>query len=369
MKVYLFIIAWIVIVGFISKGSEINELFDGHEEKRTNHAYALIIISVLILFTGLRSSVGDTYNYIKSFNGLNVHETSILKIFREYDGYYLFRSYEYLVKKFVSDDSQVFLFGMALMTGVGLMTGFRRISCNYSFSLLLFMLAGKFTWLMNGIKQGLAVAIVFMAIKHITAEEKKYKYFIYLFIAYLVHPSAIIMLPAYFFVKSKPWSMRMVVAILLSLLAVTFVGEFTDLLNFMTEDTVFEQNAAILENDDGSNIMRFFVAAVPAVLAFLKKDEVEAMNLPTVNVMINMSVITACLYLISTFTSGVLMGRLPIYFELTGYALIPWLLENVYDKNDAKIFKIACIGCYIVFFYFQVWGLEYTSDTLGIYLY
>ncbi len=369
MQIYIFIIVWIVIVGFMSKGFEVTELIEGREEKRSNYTYAILGFSLIILFTGLRSSVGDTLTYILNFYNLNVDDKSLFDVLFKSEGYQLYQAYGYLVKKYISEDPTDYLFGIALISGAFAMIGFRRYSPNYTFSLVLFMLSGKFVWMMNGIKQFAAAALLFMVTREISATDKKYKYFVYIFIAYLIHPSAVILLPAYFILKGKPWSLRIVLSMGLSVLAVAFVGEFTDLLGFLTEDTVFEGGVAQFAEDDGSNIMRFFVAAVPAVLAFLKKDEVEAIATPTINVMINMSVLSACCYLVATFTSGILMGRVPLYFELSGYCLIPWLLENVYEEKDEKIFKIVCIACYAVFFYFQVWGLEYTSSTLGLYYY
>lgn len=369
MEVYLFMIFWIVLVGFMSKGSEVTEIIDGYPEKRCNYTYSILMFSVIILFTGLRSSVGDTYNYITNFKNLDVEGTTLFKIFAEKDGYQLYTAYGYVVKKFISEDYTVYLFGIALISGVSAMIGFRRCSTDYAFSLLLFMLSGKFVWMMNGIKQFSAAALVFMAMKYITAEEKKYKYFVYLAIAYLIHPSAMIVLPVYFIVKGKPWSPKILTIIGVAILSVAFVGEFTSFLDFLTNDTVFENSVDQFANDDGANIMRFVVAAVPPLLALLKKKEVEEKATPMINVMINMSVITACCYLVATFTSGILMGRVPLYFELSGFALIPWLLDNVYDSKDRKTLRILCVFFYAVFFYFQVWGLEYTSKTLGLYLY
>lgn len=369
MEVYLFMIFWIVFVGFISRGSEVIENIDGHAEKRCNYTFSILMFAVIIFFTGLRSSVGDTVTYIKNFNNLDAQGMSLSSIWSADGGYKLWVTYGYVVKKFISEDATVYLFGIALISGSFAMIGFRRTSCDYAYSLVLFILSGKFVWMMNGIKQFTAAALIFMALKYITDNKKRYKYFAYVFIAYLIHPSAIIMFPAYLIVKGKPWSVKIILTMFLSVLAVGFVGEFTSFLDFLTEDTVFENSTKQFADDDGANIMRFFVAAVPPILAFLKKDEVEEQAPATVKVMINMSVITACCYLVATFTSGILMGRVPLYFELSGYALIPWLLDNVYSDKDRKIFRILCIFCYVVFFYFQVWGLEYTSKTLDIYLY
>ena len=89
MKVYLFMILWIVVVGFISRGSEVTETINGREEKRTNYTYAILMFAVIIIFTGLRSSVGDTLTYIKNFNRLDVENTSLLNILKNNEAYHV----------------------------------------------------------------------------------------------------------------------------------------------------------------------------------------------------------------------------------------------------------------------------------------
>lgn len=369
MIVYLFMIFWIVLIGFISKGSEVTEIIGGREEKRSNYTYAILSFSVVIIFTGLRNYFGDTGNYMAGFNRLDVESTTLLKTLKESDGYQLFHAYGYIMKKYVSTDYVPYLFGIALFSGACTIIGYRRYSCDYTYSLLLFMLSGKFTWMMNGIKQYAAAALIFMALKYTVSEKKRYKYFLYTVIAYFIHPSAVIMLPVYFIIKAKPWSAKILITIGATLLSVTMVSEFTDLLNFLTEDTVFEGSTNQFASDDGANILRFFVAAVPPVLALIKRREVEEKAPPVINVMINMSVIAACCYLIATFTSGILVGRVPLYFELSGYALIPWLFDNVYDKKDSKLLRIFCLFFYAIYFYVLFWGIGYASRVLNIYKY
>ena len=129
MKVYLFMILWIVVVGFISKGSEVTETINGREEKRTNYTYAILMFAVIIIFTGLRSSVADTFTYIKNFDRLDVESTSLVNIFKNNEGYQLYSAYGYIVKKFISEDATVYLFGIALISGIFAMIGYRGMPC------------------------------------------------------------------------------------------------------------------------------------------------------------------------------------------------------------------------------------------------
>jgi ATP-dependent Clp protease ATP-binding subunit ClpX len=54
------------------------------------------------------------------------------------------------------------------------------------------------------------------------------------------------------------------------------------------------------------------------LLSMLGSSYIRDVDNPVVNVCVNMSIITAGLYLISMVTSGVFIGRLPIIFSLQG---------------------------------------------------
>ena len=73
----------------------------------------------------------------------------------------------------------------------------------------------------------------------------------------------------------------------------------------------------------------------------------------------NASMITMALYLVSMVTSGIYVGRLPIYTSLYGYMLLPWVIDQIFEKNSAILVKVLMIVCYLGFFYYQMhftWG-------------
>ena len=69
-----------------------------------------------------------------------------------------------------------------------------------------------------------------------------------------------------------------------------------------------------------------------------------------INLCVNCSVITTALYVISAVTSGIYFGRLPIYTSLTGYILLPWLINHMFEKKSAVLVKIMMYGFYFLFF-------------------
>jgi len=123
-----------------------------------------------------------------------------------------------------------------------------------------------------------------------------------------------------------------------------------------------------LETYSGSNWLRIPIAAAPAIIALVSRKKIEDTAPKYINICINMSLVSACIYLVAAFTSGIHMGRMPIYFELYGFVSLPWLLDNAFDKETGKTVKIVCVVCYLIMYYLISWGTPYFSRILEIYM-
>ena len=112
-------------------------------------------------------------------------------------------------------------------------------------------------------------------------------------------------------------------------------------------------------NDDGTNIIRVLVYSVPMVMGFVGRKYVRQANNPAINICINCTIVTTALYMISTVTSGIYIGRLPIYTTLMGYMALPWLVNHMFTRSSARFVKAAMVVLYMVFYYYQtsgIWG-------------
>ena len=67
-----------------------------------------------------------------------------------------------------------------------------------------------------------------------------------------------------------------------------------------------------------------------------------------------MSIITAGIYVISMVTSGIYIGRLPIYTSLFNYILLPWELDEMFSFSTRKLMYMIMILSYMVFYYVQM---------------
>lgn len=377
MKLYWFILIWVSMWGILSSGYSKRVSFQTIDnrslvENRTNAFFAIVIFSVIILFSGLRSGVADTYAYIKMFNEYPTTLLEAIEVITDENAREPgFRLLSILFKSFISQDYHAWLFVIALITGICIMIPLYKYSCNFGVSAFLFVASCQFTWMLNGIRQFLVAAVLF-ACTPLILRKKPIPYIVTVLLLSSIHTSALIMIPAYFIVDSEPWSKKTMLFVGCIILAMLFTSEFTSILDTVVENSDYASSMhEFKDTDDGTNIIRILVESVPVILAFIYRRKIKDKLTPIIKISINMSLIASGLYIISKIArSGIMLGRLPIYFSLYNLILLPWLLNNIFERNEKRLVCYTMVICYIGFFYFQMcvaWGgLEYVSDVLKL---
>ena len=343
---------------------------NGQQEKRARWIQAIIFFGVVIFFCGLRSGIADTGTYIHMFK--NYYPNSVSAIEWNDDikdkGFYLLTT---MYKQFVSSDWQGWLFLIALISGVCTMRAFKKYSVDFGFSCFLFIATTIFTYLVNGMRQYICVAIVFACID-LVLERKLIKFLMLILLLSTIHVSVIIFIPVYFIMNIKPWSIQMFIVILIALVFGLFFEQLFPMFSGLLEETQYEGYISYIETQGvGSNVIRLAIAAIPCVLAFLGRQTVREEGNSLVNVCVNMSVINLCLYFVATFSSGMVMGRMTIYFDIFNLLLLPWLLKHVFTSKSRRIITLLCVFFYTIYFYYQMvltWNIGYESSLLRLYL-
>ena len=213
----------------------------------------------------------------------------------------------------------------------------------------------------NGIRQFLAVAVWFACFP-LLLKRKYISLVIIILVLSTIHGSALLLLPMIFIVQGKAWNKKTMFFIVCVLLAIIFVDRFTTILDDMLVSTQYEDlvSSEVWQQDDGTSLIRVLVYAVPTVLALVGRKQIKAADNKIINVCVNMSLLSTGIYLVSMFTSGILIGRLPIYFSLYNYILLPWEIENIFTVRSRKLLYPLMIGTYFVFYYYQLnygWGI------------
>ena len=330
---------------------------------RYNWIFALIVVAPLIYLAATRGErMGDTAVYMQT---LRDAPSSLGAIFDYLGGFrkeYLFYSFTAVFKSFFGYKPVAFFLVIALGQALLMTVTLRKYSCNLLVSFFLFFASSDFiSYMNNGIRQFIAVCLIFSAARFIF-EHKYIKAIAIALLASLFHETALLMIPFIIIVQGKPWNKSTTIVLLFALATLAFVGTFTDVLESMLSETSY---SSIVENwqswnDDGTNPIRVVVYCVPAIISLIGLKHIRETNDPIINVCTNMSVITAGLYIISMITSGIYMGRLPIYTSVfSNCILLPWEVEHIFNKRSSDFLIRMMIVCYILFYYYQIhyiWG-------------
>ena len=131
-----------------------------------------------------------------------------------------------------------------------------------------------------------------------------------------MHLSALLMLPCIFIAQGKPWNKKTILYLMVVGLIILFVDRFTDILETLFANTQYDDVTQQFAQDDGTNLLRVLVYSIPPIAALIGRKQIEKVDSPVINLCINMSIISMGIYIVSMFTSGIYVGRLPIYFSL-----------------------------------------------------
>ena len=322
---------------------------------------AIMLTLPYVIWAAWRSNrYFDTGQYQNTFNAMPTGLSNMASYVASRPKGKGFVVFEYLIKTLISQSDIVFFLLVAFIQMFFLVLIFRRYSEDFWLSIFFFIASTDYlSWMHNGIRQFIAVTLIFACLPLLI--QKKYIWMcLVVGIAALFHSSALVFLPFVFVVNGRAWNWRTMLYIIGIIIAVIFVDRVSDFLVTAMEDTAYEGDISLYLNDDGTNPVRVLFYAVPTVMAFVFRKHIYHADDPLINMCVNLSVISTGMYVISYFTSGLLIGAIPIYFSLANYILIPWILKKAFNSRSALVLEIIFVGVYSFFFYYQcgpTWGL------------
>jgi Na+/H+ antiporter NhaC len=172
------------------------------------------------------------------------------------------------------------------------------------------------------------------------------------------------MLPVFFFVRSKPWTSRTMLLFVGVLFVLFFTSSFTSILEDVFAETKYENIGDKFLTDDGVNPIRVLVFSITTILAFFARNRIPKDDI-LINIFVNMSLVTSGLYLIAMATSGILLGRLPMYTQLYQYMLLPYVIDNLFEKKTKVLVYAASIVFFLLYFKIASASIYYSSDLTG----
>ena len=362
---YWWVIIWIftggAVLHFLNKRME---LVEGRWELRWNYIPALVLVAPYIIWAGYRSySFGDTGNYVLTFNNMPAVFADIPSYIDTLSKDRAFYVLGAVLKCMGVDSARGWFVLLALGQMLILVLVLRKFSTDLWFSIFVFIAATDyFSWMFNGTRQFTAVVLIIAATRFIV--EKRYALsIIFILIASQFHLSALLMLPVIFIISGEAWNRMILLAMFASMIALIYVNRFTGLLNRMLADTQYENVVSdwISWNDNGMNPLRVLVYAVPMILSLVGLKYVRLERNRVINMAVNASIITTALGIIAVGTSGIFIGRLPIYTSIWANSiLLPWEIDHIFNRSSARVVKVLAIVFYLAFFFYQThftWGM------------
>ncbi|MGN1443035.1 MAG: EpsG family protein [Acutalibacteraceae bacterium] len=368
MLVYWSILAWTGFVGLTWKKWFIVKTGIENGERYVRPTFVSLFCSFipLIFITGMRTAgFGDTINYIAGFNQLEPTFNAMIHLNSKDKLFYIF---ETLIKMIYPHPNLWFLFVGAIQVLLVCLV-LKEYSVMPGVSMFLFIASTEFTYMLNGMRQFVAVTICFAAFKFL--EQKKYFwYIVVIIIAAQFHGTAYVMLIALAVSFIKPWSRTMYFVMAAFAVTIIFLNPVLEGMQIFFEDTKYESQMNELISTEGVNILRMFVALVPCVIGFVFRKNKQLWSERKWCLCMNLSLINAAFWIAASIVGGNLMARFAEYFTIYQLLTYPMLFKYCF-KGNTRIVVVGMFSVlYIVWFWYQMavnWEANYISSILGWY--
>lgn len=346
-----------------------NNKISGHSAVNYSTVFLVfLVILILSLFSGLRIGRNDTIGYILYYMNTIPNSLSDLSAYNlglaDNPGFFIF---QVLIKQYISIDPQALLLISAFIVNVIFVLFYYKYSERFGLSIFLYITSGLFVFTMAALKQTLAMAIGLLAV-HYATRNKLLRSFLFLVLAVTIHPYVIVYGLVYF-ISDGTWRLREWFFMFLAFIVVFYFDNFirfiVDINKLIGEEYFFETFIGT-----NVNIFRVLVYFVVPILSFMFRKNINSINEKTLNISINMSLLSFIFMFFALFGNAVMFTRMAIYFSPFIYLALPWILNNCFNKRDRALMTALCIIGYTLFFYYQyavVISFEYIHRYLDYY--
>ena len=343
----IWLLLWIGLVALVAYSAKLKrkETVLGQETERYSLLFAVITFLPVIWYVCFSEVRADGVGYVNSFLTLNSSITDVIQKWGEIKAPG-FRLINVLIKNIFGNNQLAFRVIIALIQSIPVVLICRKYSEDYIMSVFMFITMGTYTfWMMNGIRQFVAVCIIFAATP-LLIKGKIVPTILIILLAMTIHVTAVMMIPIVLVVRFEPWKKKIIICFIVFVIALFIFVNVTDLLDEEIKNT-----------DNGANPLRIVFSAIPCVIAFIGRKKIAAENNMMVNICINMSMFATLTYFVATFTNGIGTGRLPIYTSVFNFILIPYLCIKVFNESISKKLRVFFIGYYIASYFVEMIAL------------
>ncbi len=308
------------------------------KEKRI---FIILSAGILILFSGLRYYVGTDYNsYINSWYKLK--DLNLLDSLSQ-----SFEIINFLIIKITSiinsNDPQLYIFIYSLFTIIfvykSLVTENKKLIPYY----LLTYLTLFFSFSLNGIRQGLAIAIILYAFTYLKVNNKK-KFLIFTLLAILVHNTAVIVLPFALYNNDKKKFKAIILIYAITTLIIIFGSSF--LYNIPQLARYLEYFRIYSSSELGFGVLFKKAPLIILYCFFYKKLKEDNENTSLYFSILIVDLILSYLGYFSYY-----LNRISLYFSVMQVFAIPNMINIFKDRKQTLVKGIIICILFGVFIY------------------
>ncbi len=317
--------------------------------------------AVMILFSGLRRTVGDTFYYIHLFE-LTEQAGNPLPVIGADN--FLFELLQYAIRR-AGGGSEAFIMITTIITLVPVLLTFRKYAPDFLLAVFFYFTTGTYYITMNGIRQFVAAGFVLMATKYLFSPKKTdfIKFLVFVLVAYFFHTSAIFLIPVYFVCRRKAWSPSTFMIIAAGVAALIFISLFLPSFLGMIEEGSFSQytDGWFTQGvEGGANILRVGFHSIPMFLSAVYYKDLKKHG-PVVDILVNLSVVHFAIFLVSLYNW--IFARFAFYTYTYMAILLSLIFSTVMKKPDKTPVKAVLYIAFMFFFFRDAAGMDaYRSD-------
>lgn len=328
--------------------------------KKYNKVFIIIAILSLIIVSGFRYKSGtDFHTYTEIFE-ITANSKGPIDLKESTDvGFTIFCK----ILSSISKDPQIMFLGASIITNILIVFVLAKYSKRFELSMWLYITTFTYYSTFNGLRQWMAAAIIFTGTKYLINERDFKKYFIIILFASLFHASALVMIPIYFVINSKIFSIRNLYMILGFVFAVFVYSKFTSILEVLLQSTQYSHYIEVFRSDtNGIHPLRLIVYLIPVGIFCLHHKVLNKENDIRIERLGNLCIINFLIMFMAL--RQVFFARLTFYFDLYYLLLIPMIIDIGNEKFRRVFYYSICMG-YFVFSYVllvtgESWILPYT---------
>ena len=304
--------------------------------------FYFIASMILICVAGFRYKVGTDYGAYYGHYQEYAKDlvSSILSL--DEPGYSLV---SWIATKIYDDGATAIFLASAITIGLPLIVIYKN-STQLVFSIALFVFLGFWHGSFNGVRQYLAAAILFCGYRCLK-EKKLFSYLLVVFLAFLCHRSAIVMVVLYIIVHQRVSLRNIVIIIFATVILLRAYDRIFTLANWVMDSSYSLDN---VYTSTTVNSLRVLVSCSPMIVFLMyyanqvKREEDDFY--------LNLVIFHAVIRIITMRSA--LLYRIGIYTEPFQAIAIPCLLEKLPDR-DSGFIKTIMIILYALYWFYEIY--------------